>query len=58
MGRHREAEFQWRRAISFVDPTDVDGEADPERMRRKLDMGLDKVLEEEGAPPLKTGNDI
>ena len=58
VGRHREAEFQWRRAISFVDPTDVDGEADPERMRRKLDMGLDKVLEEEGAPPLKTGNDI
>ncbi|OAN80532.1 hypothetical protein A8B82_00325 [Sulfitobacter sp. EhC04] len=58
VGRKREAEFQWRRAISFVDPEDTDGEADPERMRRKLEVGLDAVLDEEGAEPLKTSSDI
>jgi len=58
VGRHREAEFQWSRALSFIDEEDTDGEADPLRIRRKLEVGLDKVLEEEGAPPLKTGNDI
>ena len=49
VGRKREAEFQWSRALSFVDPTEVDGEADPDRMRRKLEIGLDAVLLEEGA---------
>ena len=58
VGRKREAEFQWRRAVSFVDPDDADGEADPDRIRRKLEIGLDKLLEEEGAPPLKFSNDI
>lgn len=58
VGRKREAEFQWRRAISFIDPEDTDSEADPERIRRKLDVGLDEVLEEEGAQPLKTSSDI
>lgn len=53
VGRELEARFQWHRALSFVDPDDPDGEADPERIRRKLDVGLDKVLEEEGAPPLR-----
>ena len=53
VGRKREAEFQWSRALSFVDPTEVDGEADPDRMRRKLEVGLDAVLLEEGAEPLK-----
>ncbi len=53
VGRKREAEFQWNRALSFVDLTEVDGEADPERMRRKLEVGLDAVLLEEGAEPLK-----
>lgn len=57
VGRYREAEFQWHRALSFVtedtDPQDVD----PDRIRRKLEVGLDKVLEEEGAPPLKVAND-
>jgi len=52
VGRKLEAQFQWQRALSFVsddtDPMDVD----PERIRRKLDVGLDQVLEEEGAPPL------
>ncbi len=37
--RLREAKFQWRRALSF-DPE----EKDAERIRRKLDVGLDEVL--------------
>lgn len=57
VGRAREAEFQWRRALSFIDPEDTDGEADPERIRRKLEIGLDAVLAEEGAEPLKVAND-
>ena len=57
VGRKREAEFQWSRALSFVDPTEFDGEADPDRMRRKLEIGLDAVLLEEGAEPLKVAND-
>ncbi|KIC37979.1 tetratricopeptide repeat protein [Leisingera sp. ANG-M7] len=56
VGREREAEFQWKRALSFIDPEDTDGEADPERIRRKLDVGLDAVLAEEGAQPLKVAN--
>lgn len=48
VGRKLEANFQWRRALSF----------DPEeelatRLRRKLEIGLYAVLEEEGAEPLK-----
>ncbi|KIN62088.1 TPR domain protein [Sulfitobacter noctilucicola] len=58
VGRQREAEFQWSRALSFIDEEDEGGEADPDRIRRKLEIGLDGVLEEEGAPPLKVGNDI
>ncbi|WP_333847666.1 tetratricopeptide repeat protein, partial [Phaeobacter italicus] len=57
VGRAREAEFQWKRALSFIDPEDTDGEADPERIRRKLEIGLDAVLLEEGAEPLKVAND-
>ena len=57
VGRVREAEFQWSRALSFIDPEDTDGEADPERIRRKLEVGLDQVLADEGAPPLKVAND-
>ncbi|MAM25656.1 MAG: hypothetical protein CML55_09820 [Rhodobacteraceae bacterium] len=53
VGREREAQFQWRRALSFIDDEGSDTEADPERIRRKLDIGLDAVLAEEGAPPLK-----
>lgn len=56
VGRKREAEFQWRRALSFIDPDETDGEADPDRIRRKLEVGLDKVLAEEGAAPLKVAN--
>ncbi len=47
VGRRFEAEFQWRRALSF-DPE----EEEAQRIRRKLEVGLDAVLEEEGAPPL------
>ncbi|MGE4612459.1 MAG: hypothetical protein AAED33_13915 [Paracoccaceae bacterium] len=42
VGRKLEAEFQWRRSISFG-PDDVD----LERIKRKLEIGLDAVLEEE-----------
>ena len=44
--RKNEAVFQWKRALSFVEP---DSEVDPDRIRRKLDVGLDVVLEEEAA---------
>jgi Flp pilus assembly protein TadD len=46
VGRKREAEFQWHRALSF-------GPEDREkaRIQRKLDLGLDQVLIEEKANP-------
>ncbi len=47
VGRQMEARFQWRRALSF-DPE----EADATRIRKKLELGLDAVLEAEGARPL------
>jgi Flp pilus assembly protein TadD len=43
VGRQREARFQWERALSF-EPED----AEADRIRRKLDIGLDRVLAEEG----------
>lgn len=43
-GRQREARFQWHRALSF-DPE----EKDAIRIRRKLEVGLDVVREEEAA---------
>ncbi len=52
VGRRMEARFQWRRALSFItDDTDL-SDIDPDRIRRKLEVGLDRVLKEEGAPPL------
>ncbi len=42
VGRKREAEFQWRRALSFGPD-----EADAVRIRRKLEVGLDVVLQDE-----------
>ena len=48
VGRKLEAAFQWQRAASF-EPA----EADAVRIKRKLDIGLDAVLAEEGAAPLK-----
>jgi Flp pilus assembly protein TadD len=43
VGRRREAQFQWERALSFSPE-----ETDAIRIRRKLEIGLDRVLEEEG----------
>lgn len=57
VGRYREAEFQWSRALSFVDPEEFDDEVDPDRIRRKLEVGLDLVLDEEGAPPLRVADE-
>lgn len=57
VGRKREAEFQWNRALSFVDPDDAEGEADPDRIRLKLEIGLDAVLTKEEADPLNVAND-
>jgi tetratricopeptide (TPR) repeat protein len=47
VGRKREAEFQWRRALSFDPEPEL-----AERIRRKLEIGLDATLAEEGAPSL------
>jgi Flp pilus assembly protein TadD len=47
VGRIREAQFQWRRALSFNPEED-----EANRIRRKLEVGLDAVLAEEGAKPL------
>ncbi len=51
VGRQREAQFQWRRALSFGPHDDLD----MDRVRRKLEVGLDQVLAEEGAEPLHPG---
>ena len=56
VGRYREAEFQWSRALSFAE-YDETGEINPERIRRKLEFGLDQVLAEEGAEPLRSADD-
>ena len=45
VGRKREAEFQWRRALSFGPSDDLD----MDRIRKKLDVGLDKVLADRSA---------
>lgn len=57
VGRKREAQFQWKRALSFIEFSTMDTEAEPDRIRRKLEVGLDLVLEKEGAAPLKVAND-
>ena len=57
VGRNKEARFQWHRALSFIDEGDTNTDIDPERIRRKLEVGLDKVLEEEGSAPLKVVDD-
>ena len=43
VGRKREAQFQWERALSFGPE-----EGDAIRIRRKLEVGLDRVLADEG----------
>jgi len=57
VGRQTEARFQWKRALSFIDAENPSPDVDGDRMRRKLEVGLDAVLEEEGAPPLKVADD-
>ncbi|MEQ8896345.1 MAG: tetratricopeptide repeat protein [Roseovarius sp.] len=57
VGRKNEAEFQWKRALSFVDEEKPSPDVKPDRIRRKLEMGLDVVLEEEGSPPLEIVDD-
>ncbi|REC57999.1 tetratricopeptide repeat protein [Rhodosalinus sediminis] len=52
VGRRTEARFQWNRALSF-DPE----QEEAERIRRKLEVGLDAVLAEEGAEPLAVAGD-
>ncbi len=47
VGRKTEARFQWKRALSFEPEDDV-----AERIRAKLDTGLDAVLEKEKADGL------
>ena len=56
VGRKREAEFQWHRALSFIELGESN-DAEPDRIRRKLEIGLDAVLAEEGAPPLRVADD-
>lgn len=46
VGRHREAEIQWRRALS-LDPTETEDDVNPDRIRAKLERGLDAVTAEE-----------
>ncbi len=52
VGRQLEAQFQWRRALSFKPEED-----EAARIRRKLEVGLDAVLAEEGAEPLTVAHD-
>ena len=50
VGRHREARIQWSRALSFLSPdTPTSEEVDPDRVRAKLERGLNAVLEDEAA---------
>lgn len=44
VGMRREADFQWRRALSYEPEEELRA-----RIERKLDIGLDAVLEEEAA---------
>lgn len=56
VGRKTEAEFQWMRALSFIDETTA-AEAKPDRIRAKLSKGLDAVLAEEDQKTLQVAND-
>jgi tetratricopeptide (TPR) repeat protein len=54
--RKVEARFQWRRALS-LHKTSPSPDLEAERVRRKLEIGLDAVLAEEGAEPLRVVDD-
>ena len=56
VGRRVEARFQWKRALS-LNESEPSPDLSPDRVRRKLDVGLDEVLKEEGAAPLQVVND-
>lgn len=57
VGRQTEARFQWKRALSFITEDTPEQDIDGDRIRRKLEIGLDAVLAEEGVPPLKVAKD-
>lgn len=57
VGRKTEARFQWRRALSFVTQDTDLTQVSPDRIRAKLDVGLDQVLIDENQPPLKMAHD-
>ncbi|MDP4990474.1 MAG: tetratricopeptide repeat protein [Marivita lacus] len=57
VGRKTEARFQWRRALSFAVYGTTAEDVNADRIRAKLEVGLDQVLAEEGAPPLQVAND-
>ena len=52
VGREIEAQFQWNRALSFSDETSEESG----RIRRKLEVGLDAVLLEEGSEPIRVAD--
>jgi len=52
VGREIEATFQWQRALSFDPDEDL-----ADRIRLKLEIGLDAVLEQEGADPIRVADD-
>lgn len=56
VGRRTEARFQWRRALSLIDLGNPAQDAQPDRIRRKLEFGLDAVLKQEGAAPLEVAD--
>ncbi|MBE0452803.1 MAG: tetratricopeptide repeat protein [Roseovarius sp.] len=53
--RKTEARFQWKRALS-LHKTTPSADLEPDRIRRKLEVGLDRVLADEGAEPLSAVN--
>ncbi|MBC6407025.1 MAG: tetratricopeptide repeat protein [Rhodobacteraceae bacterium] len=55
VGRHREAKFQWHRALRFSEMETYE-QANPDRIRRKLEVGLDVVLMEEGGASTTPAN--
>ncbi|WP_254892346.1 tetratricopeptide repeat protein [Roseovarius sp. A-2] len=55
--RKAEARFQWRRALSLHE-SEPSPDLDADRVRRKLKVGLDQVLEDEGAEPLRAVNAV
>ena len=57
VGRKTEARFQWKRALSFITEDTPEQDISGDRIRRKLEVGLDVVLDEEGAPPLKVAKE-